>query len=102
MLMENRLGIVVDTRVTPADGYAECDATLLMVANLAVGCLALGGDKGYDYRMSWANCEHMPVTAHVGQNTTNRRSPVDARTTRRPGPPSTNERGSASRKSSAG
>ena len=85
VLMENRSGLIVDTRVTPADGYGERDAALLMVAALPGGRVTLGGDKGYDYPAFVAALRHMEVTPHVAQNTTNRRSAIDQRTTRHPG-----------------
>ena len=34
VLMENRHGLVIDTRLTPADGYAEIGAALLMLEAL--------------------------------------------------------------------
>jgi transposase len=85
VLMENRSGLIVDTRVTPADGYGERDAALLMVAAVPGGRVTLGGDKGYDYPAFVAELRHMAVTPHVAQNTTNRRSAIDVRTTRHPG-----------------
>ena len=85
VLMENRSGLVVDTRVTPADGYGERDAALVMMADRPGGRVTLGGDKGYDYPEFVAELRRMEVTPHVAQNTTNRRSAIDARTTRHAG-----------------
>jgi transposase len=85
VLMENRSGLVVDTRVTPADGYAERDAALMMVANRPGDRLTLAGDKGYDCRGFVDELRRMQVTPHIAQNTTHRRSAIDARTTRHPG-----------------
>ena len=85
VLMEHRSGLVVDTRVTPADGYGERDAALLMLADLPGDRLTLAGDKGYDYPGFVADLRRLRVTPHVAQNTTNRRSAIDARTTRHPG-----------------
>jgi transposase len=85
VLMENRSGLVVDTRVTPADGYGERDAALMMVADLPAGRVTLGGDKAYDYPAFVRELRHMQVTPHVAQNTTKRRSAIDARTTRHAG-----------------
>jgi transposase len=85
VLMENRSGLVVNTRVTPADGYAERDAALLMMSDVPGGRVTLAGDKGYDYPAFVAELRHMHVTPHLAQNTTNRRSAVDGRTTRHPG-----------------
>jgi transposase len=85
VLMENRFGLVVDTRVTPADGYGERDAALMMAADLPGGRVTLAGDKGYDYPEFVSELRRMDVTPHVAQNTTNRRSAIDVRTTRHPG-----------------
>jgi transposase len=85
VLMENRSGLVVDTRVTSADGYGERDAALMMVADLPGRRVTLGGDKGYDYPHFVANLRCLRVTPHVAQNVTNRRSAIDARTTRHGG-----------------
>jgi transposase len=85
VLMENRSGLVVDTRVTPADGYGERDAALVMVADVPGGAITLGGDKGYDYPEFVAELRQLQVTPHVAQNTTKRRSAIDRRTTRHAG-----------------
>lgn len=48
-LMENRNGLVVDSRLTLATGTAEREAALEMVANLpGTHRVTVGGDKGYD------------------------------------------------------
>jgi len=85
VLMENRSGLVVDTRVTPADGYGERAAALAMLAARPGDRLTLGGDKGYDCREFVDELRRMQITPHVAQNTTNRRSALDGRTTRHPG-----------------
>jgi transposase len=85
VLMENRSGLIVNTRVTPADGYGERDAAWLMVAALPGGRVTLAADKGYDYPEFVAELRHLKVTPHVAQNTLNRRSAIDGRTTRHPG-----------------
>ena len=85
VLMENRSGLVVDTCVTPADGYAERDAALWMLDRVPGGRVTLGADKGYDYPAFVAELRRMRVTPHLAQNTTNRRSAIDARSTRHPG-----------------
>ena len=43
------------------------------------------GDKGYDTRDFVKACRDRNVTPHVAQNTSRRRSALDARTTRHPG-----------------
>src|SRR5262245_3076840 len=85
VLMENRCGLITDTRVTVADGFGERDAALSMVADLPVGRVTLGGDKGYDSADFVCALRAMTVTPHVAQNTAHRRSAIDARTTRHPG-----------------
>ncbi len=45
----------------------------------------LGGDKGYDTRDCVHDMRERRVTPHVAQNTSNRRSAIDGRTTSRPG-----------------
>jgi len=44
--------------------------------------VTLGGDKNYDTRELVRELRGMNITPHVAQNTTNRRSAVDERTTR--------------------
>ena len=86
LLMENRSGLIVAARVTPADGYGERDAALVMVSGRPGGRITLGADKGYDYPGFVAELRHMGVTPHVAQHITDRRgSAIDARTTRHTG-----------------
>ncbi len=86
VLMENRHGLVVDARLTQADGYAERAAALEMLGELSEGPrVTLGADRGYDTRDFVESCRSLGVTPHVAQNTTNRASRIDARTTRHPG-----------------
>ena len=61
VLLENRSGLVVDTRVTPADGYAERDAALVMLAKVPGGRVTLAADKGYDYPAFVAELRRMRV-----------------------------------------
>jgi hypothetical protein len=86
VLMENRHGLVVDARLTQADGFAERAAALEMLGELPEGPrVTLGADRGYDTRDFVESCRLLGVTPHVAQNTTNRASRIDARTTRHPG-----------------
>ena len=86
VLMENRHGLVVDARLTQADGYAERSAALEMLGELpGTHRVTLGADRGYDTRDFVAGCRDLEVTPHVAQNTTNRSSRIDERTTRHPG-----------------
>ena len=47
--------------------------------------LGIGADKAYDVAEFVADLRAHNVTPHVSQNTTNRRSAIDGRTTRHPG-----------------
>ena len=88
VLMENRNGLVVDTRLTQATGTAERDAALEMAARIPGGTrrVTLGGDKNYDTRDFVAKLREAAVTPHVAQNQHQRRSSaIDQRTTQYPG-----------------
>ena len=86
-LMENRSGLIVDTRVTCADGHAERIAALSMIEPRAdrARALTLGADKAYDAEDFVNELRSMNVRAHVAQNTSGRRSAIDGRTTRHAG-----------------
>ena len=85
--MENRNGLVVETRVTLATGKAEREAAVEMVAAQAGGSpLTVGGDKAYDTHGLVASVRALGATPHVAQNTARRGgSAIDGRTTRHPG-----------------
>jgi transposase len=90
VLIENRHALVVDTRLTLATGTAEREAGLEMVAARPGNHrITLGADKAYDVAYDVAgfvaDLRAYKVTPHVAQNTTNRRSAIDRRTTRHPG-----------------
>jgi len=86
VLMENRHALVVDTRLSLATGTAEREAALEMVADRPDNHrITLGADKAYDAAEFVADLRELNVTPHVAQNTTNRRSAIDGRTTRHPG-----------------
>jgi transposase len=86
VVTENRHGLVVDTRVTLASGTAERDAAVAMLEHKPSGKrVTLGGDRGYDTVGFVEKLRDLQVTPHVAQNTTNRRSAIDARTTRHEG-----------------
>ncbi|HOV31694.1 MAG TPA: IS5 family transposase [Anaerolineaceae bacterium] len=83
VLMENRNGLVVDTRLTPADGHAERNAALEMVSCLkGRHRITLSADKAYDEAGFVKDARFMRATPHVSQNT---HSAIDRRTTRHPG-----------------
>src|SRR6185436_2857099 len=83
-LMENRSGLIVDTRLTAADGHAERIAALAMIEARAdrPRAVTLGTDKGYDTEDFVNELRSMHVRPHVAQNTNGRRSAIDRRTTR--------------------
>lgn len=86
VLMEHRSGLIVKTTVTPADGYGERDAALVMIEGLpGAHRITVAADKGYDSRGFVAALRSMHATPHLAQHTTNRRSAIDGRTTRHPG-----------------
>jgi len=85
VLMENRHGLIVDTELMPATGTAERDAAIAMLERLPGSKrISLGADKLYDTKEFVAALRRMEVTPHVAQNTTNRRSAIDGRTTCHP------------------
>jgi transposase len=82
VLMENRHGLVVDTRVTQATGTAEREAALAMAEEIpGRHRVTLGADKSYDTRDLVRELRELRVTPHVAQNTTGRSSAIDGRTT---------------------
>jgi transposase len=86
VLIENRNGLVMDSRVTEASGFGEREAALEMLGELPAGPRAtLGADRGYDTGDFVRSCRALGVTPHVAQHTTMRSSRIDARTTRHPG-----------------
>jgi transposase len=86
VLMENRHGLAIESCVTQATGTAEREAALAMARSLPRGA-TLGADKGYDTAGFVEDLRGLGVTPHVAQNTTQRRSAIDGRTTRHPGYP---------------
>jgi transposase len=85
LLMENRNGLIVDARLTEANGTAERTTGLEMIADNAGAKSTVGADKNYDTADFVAGCRELGCTPHVVQNNTNRRSAIDRRTTRQPG-----------------
>lgn len=86
-LMENRSGLIVDTRLTLVSGHAERLAALAMIEAHAdrPRAITLGADKAYDTRDFVEELRQLNVRPHVTRNTTNRRSAIDRRTTRHAG-----------------
>ncbi len=84
LLMENKNGLVVDIRLTQADGYAEREAAIEMLdENIPRERRAtVGADKGYDARDFVDGCRLLNVAPHVARK---KRSAIDGRTTRHQG-----------------
>jgi transposase len=87
LLVENRNGLIVDSRVWEATGTAERHAALDMLEGIpGVGRVTVGGDKGFDTAEFVRECRNMWVTPHVAQNLGRRGgSAIDGRTTRSSG-----------------
>jgi hypothetical protein len=83
-LMENRSGLIVDTRLTLVSGRAERLAAQEMIAVRSdkPSRVTLGADRGYDTANFIAEMRELNVVPHVAQNTNGRRSAIDGRTTR--------------------
>jgi hypothetical protein len=74
--------------VTHADGYAERDAALLMLAERQqdrARRITVGADKAYDTEDFVRTARELNVTPHITRNDNNRSSNVDRRTTRHRG-----------------
>lgn len=87
LLMENRHALIIDAELTGATGYAERDTALEMLGRLpkTKRRRTLAADKGYDTANFVAQTRGLGFTPHVAQNTSNRRSAIDRRTTRHAG-----------------
>jgi hypothetical protein len=96
VLMDNRSGLAIDTRLTQAAGNAERTAALEMLAAVpGTQRKTVGADKAYDTEDFVSGCRELNVTPHVAQNTyeydtktgkrAKRESRIDARTTRHEG-----------------
>lgn len=83
-LMENRNGLVVDSRLTEANGTAEWVAALEMVKNLAsTKRVTVGAGKGYDVPFFVEGFRERLAKQRVAQK--NKGSVIDGRTTRHDG-----------------
>jgi len=83
VLMENRNGLVADVETMQADGTAERDAAVVMLASLpGDDRVTVGADKGYDTKGFVADARALNATPHVAQK---KHSAVDGRTTRHEG-----------------
>ncbi len=83
-LMENRNGLVVDSRLTLANGTAEWEAALKMIEELPGNHrITVAADKGYDVPAFVEGLKRLKGTAHVAQK--NKGTAIDRRTTRHEG-----------------
>jgi IS5 family transposase len=80
--MENRNGLVVNTRVTQATGTAEREAATEMIQEIPGDHrVTVGADKNYDTKDFVKQLREMNVTPHVSQK--RRHSAIDGRTSQR-------------------
>ncbi len=88
-LMENRNGLIVDTRADIVTGTIERDAAIAMIDENLAGTsrITLGADKAYDTKDFADQLRDRNVTPHVARNEQpgRRKSNIDSRTTRFPG-----------------
>ena len=86
-MTENRHGLVVEAELGTASGTIEREAAQTMVVRYSPGSrrITLGADKAYDTRAFVDDLRDLNVTPHIAQNTSNRTSAIDVRTTRHPG-----------------
>ncbi len=83
VLIENRNGLVVNSRLTTAGGRAEWEAGFAMTKALrGRQRITVAGDRGFDDRGFVDRLRSLNVTPHVAQK---ERSAIDARTTRHAG-----------------
>ncbi len=83
-LMENRNGLVIDSRLTKATGTAEREAALEMVEDIpGIKRVTLAADKNYDTAEFVSKLRGLNATPHVAQRA--KGSAIDKRTTRHAG-----------------
>jgi hypothetical protein len=87
LLVENRNGLIVDSRVWEATGTAERYAALEMLQELPGSKrVTVAGDKGFDTADFVRECRNLWVTPQVAQNLGRRGgSAIDSRTARHAG-----------------
>ena len=87
LLVENRHGLIVQSRVREATGVAEPYAALPMLPEIPGDpSVTVGGDQGFDTAEFVRECRHLHVTPHVAQNEARPGgSALDGRTTRHAG-----------------
>jgi transposase len=82
LMTENRNGLVIEACITEATGTAE---QMLRKTRKGRRRRTVGADKNYDTKGFVAKMRELDVTPHVAQNTSNRSSAIDGRTTRHEG-----------------
>ncbi len=86
-LTENRNGLIVGCELTEANGMAEREAGLRLLARQRRRCgrrrMSVGADRGYDTRGFVSDVRALKITPHVAAK--DRFSAVDGRTTRHAG-----------------
>src|SRR5437879_794473 len=88
VLIENRNGLVTQTRLTEATGTAERKAAVdvaKQIPDRARRWVTLGADKAHDTQDLVAELREMKVMPHMTQNQKNHASAIDGRTNRYPG-----------------
>jgi transposase len=84
VLMDNRHGLAVDSRLTTATSRSEREAALEMAAGVQDRSgVTLGADKGYDTRGFVEELRSLKITPHVAAKV--KHSAIDGRTTRHAG-----------------
>jgi transposase len=86
LLMENRSGLVVATRLTQATGLAEREEASTLIEDVpGRRRITVGADRAYDTRDFVVGLRRLNATPHVAQNLSGRASRIDRRTVRHPG-----------------
>jgi hypothetical protein len=86
LLMENRSGLVVATRLTQATGLAERAAAGGLIEDVpGRHRITVGADRAYDTADFVATLRRLNATPHVAQHVAGRSSRIDRRTVRHPG-----------------
>jgi hypothetical protein len=86
LLMENRAGLVVATRLTQATGLAERAAAGGLIEDVpGRHRITVGADRAYDTADFVATLRRLNATPHVAQHVAGRSSRIDRRTVRHPG-----------------
>jgi hypothetical protein len=85
LMVENRNNLIVDAKLTEANGTAEHATALDMIEDNAKPGSTVAADKLYDTAGFVIGCRERGCTPHVAQNDANRRSAIDGRTTRHAG-----------------